>query len=283
MSETRFGPNGSDSLAKLSGPEKAGQRLRRARERLSLRVRDVELASQKIAEKHNNDEFTVHINRISEIENRGLIPSIYKLYSLCTIYRLDFVEVMEWYGVSRATAVVDSLLVEMPPTHEIGRRADDTSDAPVPITLDPGIDPRKTTYLSRMIQKWGRLPLLFLDGLDLKDQRYAFIGTDDWFMYPLIHPGSFLIIDDTRRRIATSGWTSEFDRPIYFLEHRQGYACGWCSVSENRLILQPHPSSGCDPQVFAFPMDIEVVGQVVGVAMRLDSSRKAYPRSASVG
>jgi len=283
MSEMRFGPGGSDLLAKPPGPETAGQRLRRARERLALRVRDVELASQKISEKHNNDEFTVLINRISEIENRGLIPSIYKLYSLCTIYSLDFVDVMEWYGVTRSTQVIDSLLMESVRTHEIGLHADEFSDASIPITLDPGIDTRKTTFLSRMIQKWGRLPLLFLDALDLKDQRYAFIGTDDWFMHPLIHPGSFLLIDDTRRRVATSGWTNEFDRPIYFLEHRQGYACAWCSASENRIILQPHPSSGFEPQIFAFPMDIEVVGQVIGVATRLDSSRKPYPRSTSIG
>lgn len=282
MSDTRFGPGGSDSLAKPPGPESAGQRLRRARERLGLRVRDVELASQKISEKHHNDEFTVLINRIPEIENRGLIPSIYKLYSLCAIYSLDFVDVMGWYGVSRATAVADSLLVDAPRTHEIGLHADDESDAPVPITLDPGINPRKTMYLSRMIQKWGRLPLLFLDGIDLKEQRYAFIGTDDWFLHPLIQPGSFLAIDDTRRRVASTGWTNEFDRPIYFLEHRQGYACAWCSVVDDRMILQPHPSSGCDPQVYSFPKDIEVVGQVTGVAMRLDPARRRYPGSASI-
>src|SRR6202790_5615981 len=82
--------------------EDAGQKLRRVRERLNLRVRDVEQASLKIAEKYHNDEFAVLINRISEIENRGLVPTVYKLYSLCAIYRLDFQEVMEWYGISLA-------------------------------------------------------------------------------------------------------------------------------------------------------------------------------------
>ena len=37
--------------------EFAGQRLRRARERLNLKFRDVELASQQIAERHGNQEF----------------------------------------------------------------------------------------------------------------------------------------------------------------------------------------------------------------------------------
>jgi hypothetical protein len=53
-----------------------GQKLRRHRERLGLRVRDVEQASLKIAEKYHNDEFEVLINRLSEIENRNLLPSV---------------------------------------------------------------------------------------------------------------------------------------------------------------------------------------------------------------
>jgi hypothetical protein len=164
-------------------------------------------------------------------------------------------------------------------THEIGFRAEDHDEAPIPISLDPGIDTRKTTYLSRMIQKWGRLPLLFLDGMDLKEHRYAFVGSEDWFLFPLVQPGSFLIIDETRRRVANSGWNNEFDRPIYFLEHRQGHACAWCNLTENRMILQPHPSSGCEPQIYSHPAEIEVVGQVIGVAMRLDSPRRRPVRS----
>lgn len=259
--------------------EDAGQKLRRVRERLSLRVRDVEEASQKIAEKYSNDEFTVLINRISEIENRGLVPSIYKLYSLCAIYRIDYREVLEWYGISLSSLPSDALLIQIPQTHPVGFRPDDRADVLVPLSLDPGIDLRRTTYLSRMIQRWGKLPLLLIERLQLKEHRYAYIGTEDLFMYPLLQPGSLVMIDDTQRRIVNSGWTNEFERPIYFLEHRQGYVCAWCSMSENRLILQPHPASECTPQVFQYPDEIDVVGQLTGVAMPLEPVRKRRPRS----
>src|ERR1700722_17916858 len=102
--------------------EDPGQKLRRIRERLNLRVRDVEQASLKIADKHHNDEFAVLINRISEIENRNLVPNIYKLYSLCAIYRLDFHEVLEWYGISLASLPSDSGSVDVPQTHELSFR-----------------------------------------------------------------------------------------------------------------------------------------------------------------
>jgi hypothetical protein len=259
--------------------EDPGQKLRRARERLNLRVRDVELASQKIAEKYRNDEFAVLINRISEIENRGLVPTLYKFYSLCAIYRLDFQEVLDWYGIPLASLPADSTFAEAPRSHLVGFSMRVNGEAHIPLSLDPGIDIRRTTYLSRMIQRWGKIPLMFLDALDLKDHRYAFIGLDDWFLYPLILPGSLVLIDESRRKVQTSGWTNEFDRPIYFLEHRQGYVCAWCSLNDGTMILEPHPASACAPLVMDYPADIDVIGQVTGVAMRLDQGRRRRTRS----
>ena len=262
--------------------EDAGLRLRKVRERLNLRVRDVEQASLKIAEKYHNDEFAVLINRISEIENRGLVPTLYKLYSLCAIYRLDFQEVMEWYGISLSSLPADAAYVEVPHTHLVSFHRNVQGEVLLPLSLDPGIDLRRTTYLSRMIQRWGKIPLLFLDALKLQDHRYGFIGTEDWFMYPLLQPGSFLIIDETRRRISNSSWNNEFERPIYFFEHRQGYSCGWCHLKGSQLVLQPHPSSMCSPEVYTYPSDIDLIGQVTGVAMRLDLGRRRRARLTSL-
>ena len=263
--------------------EDPGQKLRRIRERLNLRVRDVELASLKIADKYHNDDFAVLINRVSEIENRNLIPTIHKLYSLCAIYRLDFQEVLEWYGISHGALPADAAIVDVPQTHMLSFRSNTTQagvagDVLLPLALDPGLDPRRTTYLTRMIQRWGKLPLLFLEALNLKEQRYALIGTEDWFMYPLLQPGTFVSIDEAQRKIANSGWNNEFERPIYFFEHRQGFACGWASMNGERLILMPHPLSPCNPQIYKYPNDIDLIGQVSGIAMRLDQAPRRRSR-----
>ncbi len=45
-------------------------------------------------------------------------------------------------------------------------------------------------------------------------------------MFPILSPGALVVIDQGRRRIFNSGWNSEFERPIYFFEHREGYAAG---------------------------------------------------------
>jgi hypothetical protein len=79
----------------------------------------------------------------------------------------------------------------------------------LPLALDPGIALRRTTYLSRMIQRCGKLPLVFLEALDWKEKRHASSGTEDWFMHPLLNPGSFLAIDEsTERSVTRVGTTS---------------------------------------------------------------------------
>jgi transcriptional regulator with XRE-family HTH domain len=249
--------------------EDPGQKLKKIRERLNLKYREVEEASTRIADVRGNDEFVVALSRLADIENKGTLPSLYRLYSICAIYRLDMVEVMGWYGVSLDTLAADSALAQLPRTHPIRFQVDE-GEVQVPLTLDPGIDLSKTLFLSRLVQRWGRLPLMLLKNIDLKSYRYGFIGTEDWSMFPLIPPGSLIVIDETRRRIQNTGWTSEFERPIYFFEHRNGYACGWCSLKDGKLTIIPHPSSQVEPEVFDHPAEIEVVGQVTGIAMTLD-------------
>ena len=88
--------------------EEPGQKLKKIRERLRLRFRDVEEASARIAAQHSNDEFVVALSRLADIENKGTMPSAYRLYSLCAIYAMDMSEVLSWYG--RAVAQqLDSL------------------------------------------------------------------------------------------------------------------------------------------------------------------------------
>jgi transcriptional regulator with XRE-family HTH domain len=261
--------------------ETAGQKLKRARERMGLRYRDVEEFSQRIADRRRNSEFTIAISRLSDIENRGVVPSMYKLYSLCTIYRLDFPEALRWYGVNLSHLPSDALFLQPEKTHLASltlESASGTGELQVPLSLDPGLDLSRTTFLSRFIQNWGVLPLMLVSSLDLRSYRYGFLGLDDWFMYPLLSPGSLVLIDETRRKIEKSGWNNEADRPLYFLEHRDGWVCSWVAVSGDNLIAVPHPASDFEPRIFR-TSEIDVVGRVAGVAHRFDFIRRPPPRS----
>lgn len=257
----------------------AGQKLKRARTALKLTFRDVEEASQKVAERHGNDEFSIALSRLSDIENKGIVPTIYRLYSLCAIYRMDLETVLSWYGVDYSQMPADAASIPLKQTHLVNIDPGSQGHVLAPVSINPVWNGSETAFLSRLIQHWGRVPLSLLNGLDMRNRRYGFIGLEDWTMYPLIQPGSLVVIDESRRKIASGGWNTEFERPVYFLERREGYACGWCDLSEDRLFLQPHPASGCRPSVFAHPTDIEVVGQVTAVAMCLNAAPRPLAKA----
>jgi hypothetical protein len=88
-------------------------------------------------------------------------------------------------------------------------------------------------------------------------------------MYPILPPGTFIQIDESKNRVIEGAWRSEYERPIYFVETRDGYICSWCSMQRDGLVLQSHPLSPVAVKVLKHPQEAEVVGQVVGVAMRL--------------
>ena len=114
------------------------------------------------------------------------------------------------------------------------------------------------------------VPLGDLIGSIRPGYRYGYVGTNDRTMYPLITPGAIVQIDERRKRIVSGPWSRESERPIYFLETRGGFACCWCAIEDGDVILQPHPLS--PERVRILPLnDIDVIGQVVAVAMRLDT------------
>lgn len=263
----------------------AGGMLKETRLRLNLRYRDVEEASHQIARLHGNDEFIIALSRLADIENKGTLPSIYRLYSLCVIYRLELKEVLGWYQVPVDSIREDALICRQPSTHlfppEI-RTPEHALEFPPEPPLEAAVLPSPTTRSTAYAdcgpaESW--LARSVMGALPKKSMRLGMIGEQDYSMSPIIPPGSVVMIDDRRKRVARSGWTSEVDRPIYFLETREGYLCRWCMVQELDLIAIPHPSSNLPPQKYHYPAEVDVVGEVVGVAMQRPLVRSQRTRS----
>ena len=126
------------------------------------------------------------------------------------------------------------------------------------------------------METWGEIPISLIQHLDLKHSQYGYVGLQDYTLFPLLRPGSFVQIDDRLRKVQASQWRTEFDRPIYFVELRDGYACSWCELLGSQLLLLAHPLSPCGIRQFAYGTDAEIVGQVTGIAMRIvDDARAA--------
>jgi transcriptional regulator with XRE-family HTH domain len=246
----------------------AGVNLRALRERLGLTMREVETASVRIAERHGNDEFAVSPSRLSDIETKGLVPSIFRLYSLAVIYRCDVREVLSWYGVDLSLSAAD-LHLNLPPRSHLAETLQGTFKVEIPTRLDPSFDPRRSANLSRMVERWGLVPLAYLANFSSDKYTYGYIGSEDFTMYPLLPPGTFLQVDESRNTVVPGMWRSEYERPIYFVETREGYTCSWCSLKGDRITLQPHPLSPVAVRVLRHPQEAEVIGQVVGIALKL--------------
>jgi hypothetical protein len=255
----------------------AGKKLRELREHISLTLRDVELASTSLAESRGIEEFIINPSRLSDIETKGVIPSIYRLYVLSVIYRADFTELLKLYGVDLSFTAADFAICSPGKTHRI-EVAEGRGNVQIPNKLDPGFDIRRSTDLGRMIESWGVVPMQYLQELSKKKYTYAYIGMEDLTMYPLLLPGSFVQVDEDRSRVEEKKWRSELERPIYFVETREGHVCCWVSVRRGEIILLSHPLSPVPARILKHPQEAEVLGQVVGVAMRLGEPNAPHER-----
>jgi transcriptional regulator with XRE-family HTH domain len=247
----------------------AGKSLRTLREKLGLTMRDVENSSARVAERYRNEEFSIPPSRLSDIETKGILPSIYRLYTLSVIYRRDLRELMSWYGVDMNNMAADLGLVAAPPKSHVSDTLAGLASVQVPVRMDPGFDEKRTTNLGRMVEQWGWVPFAYLAQFANSDFTYGYVGTHDFTMYPILPPGSFIQVDESRNRVVEGSWRSEYERPIYFVETREGHTCCWCSTRREEIILQPHPLSPVPVRILRHPQEAEVLGQVVGVAMKL--------------
>ena len=243
------------------------ENLRLVREKLGLTMRDVESASERIAQRRNNAEYVIPISRLSDFETKGVIPSIYRLYSLAVIYRCDLRTILCWYRVDLEVSVADPENATPTQSH-LADALTKPQTVQMPVPLDPGFDPRKTLNLGRMVEQWGAVPFIYLERLSKTEFTYGYVGTEDLTMFPILPPGTFIQVDESRNRVRRGGWRSEYERPIYFVETRKGYECCWCTLGQENIILQSHPLSPVPAKVVP-NSEAEIVGQVVGVAMRL--------------
>lgn len=271
-------PGQNEKKSPADPPSRPGEQLRELRTRRGITTREVEEYSRVIADDHANEEFSISNAWLTKLENKNSIPSIYKLFSLSVIYRTRFSDLLEIFGVDLAASLQYHKALPLQNTHLVALETPDP-ETPItfPVSFEKGFDLGHTSLISRMVETWGEVPAALIQRLDLRHCQYGYIGLDDYTMYPLLRPGSFVQVDTQTRCSLVADWRTEFDRPIYFLELRDGYACSWCEMRGSQITLIPHPLSGCTIRQFAYPDEAELVGQVTAIAMRLVGNGEEPP------
>ena len=260
---------------------RAGAKLRAIRARLGLSVRDVEKLSIELAENRHNPYLSFSRTWITDVENGRFVPGSFKMASLAEIYGLELVEIHKLYGVPSGGDITKERPVFRPPkTHLLVPGADPSEKETAPEDLPAQMSLDETSLLVGMVDLWGDVPVPLLRRLDLRRSLYGYIGTKDRTMSPLLPPGTFVQIDAKQTRVKKGSskkptGPSPFARPIYFLDIRTGYACGWCEIRDGVLTLIPHPDSGEETRTFRYPSEVSVVGQVTGIARSIGEEDQA--------
>lgn len=234
----------------------AGQKLKTLRNRRNITVRDVEQASRRIADVKGDKRFCISNGWLAQLENGVSEPSICKLFSLSVIYHVNFLELLSLYNVDvddkeKYEPVADPYLTQLI-LHSPNGNGHSISD--VSINHDEVSTGLQATNVRRLNDAEDCAPGII----------YGHLGLEDFTMYPLIRPNALLKIDTRQNKLMTVAWRNEYERPIFFIELRQAYACGWCELQGNQLLIIPHQSSPAGVRRFTYPREAEIVGRVIG-------------------
>jgi transcriptional regulator with XRE-family HTH domain len=259
----------------------AGAKLRKIRVRLGLSARDVERLSMELAQERHNPYLSFSRTWITDVETGRFVPGSFKMASLAEIYGMDLDEIHKLYGVSRD--ITKERPAYRPPTTQLltprmqpSQVEAEAEELPAEMRIE------ETNLLTGIVDIWGSVPVPLLRRFGFQQSLYGYIGTEDKSMAPLLPPGSFVQIDSKQNRIKKgpfkkSSSESHFARPIYFLDIRKGYKCGWCELKDGVLTLIPHPDSGEQTQTFRYPDEVSVVGRVTAVTMSIEEERFVVP------
>ena len=241
-----------------------GLKLRSIRRQWQLSLREVEERSLRFAQEQGNQSYQISASWLDRLEREQHELTVNKLIALADIYNLPTEQLLRsmYPGAPEAahlrplSAPNATLLLTEGPLEEQAKYL-------LPDSLGPGPPPEDTTLLAPEI------------GNPVTHYRRGIIGKRDRTLDPMIPAGSMVQIDTQKRGITSRKDRSahEFQRPIYFLTTRDAYVCGWCELDRNSdwLTLVPHPLSPATSRRWRYRKEIESIGRVTFVAIRLTS------------
>jgi transcriptional regulator with XRE-family HTH domain len=243
----------------------SGRKLKQLRHARNLTARQVEEASRRIAATKQDKRFAISNGWLTQLEKGVSEPSICKIFSLSAIYQVDFLELIRLYDVDIdevhqyqqvANASVTQLLSDEVTNNNAFKENLPCLLRQRPTSLLPARLISHNTRRTSQRNNSGRSIC------------YGYIGLNDLTMHPMIRPGSLVRIDTTQTKLQTVAQHNEYERPIYFVELRNAYACGWCELDRSELLIVPHHSSPSRIRRFSYIRDAEIVGRVVSFETR---------------
>ena len=238
-----------------------GQKLKTLRNGRNITVREVEHASRRIADVKGDRRFCISNGWLAQLENGVSEPSICKLFTLSVIYRVNFLDLVRLYNVDVDEKEKYERVADPYVTHLISDNSNGGGD---------GLSPSASSItcsdpMTKLVPASDTMNRKLVAGKNCNSNIvHGHLGLADFTMYPMIRPGALLQIDMRQNKLPPGPWRNEHERPIFFIELREAYACGWCELQGNQLLIIPHHSSPASVRRFTYPREAEIVGRVIG-------------------
>jgi transcriptional regulator with XRE-family HTH domain len=235
-----------------------GEKLRKIRLRWGLSLREVKERSEKLAKDWGSDSYGISGSWLARLERGKHEMTVPKLITLSTIYCEPAEELLREFQpkvTSQGVAIGPDITGPNTPQLVTGEQLDQQALQLIPDGFNSSPIPENTMLLPQE------------DRFSPNNYRNAIIGHRDRTLAPMIRPGSIVKIDIQRKAIPyRKEWKNEFERPIYLLLTRTGYACGWCELAEGGMLtLVTHPLSGEPYQHWKHKREVEVIGKAVAI------------------
>lgn len=130
----------------------------------------------------------------------------------------------------------------------------------------------------RLLAAWAEIPLLLMLDIDWDRGPLVIIGLADYMMWPLLPPGTLLQLDTRMRTINAGAW-SEFQRPVYLIEHKNKFYCCHAQRKGATLLLISHAESPSPPTTSIPFKDARVRGQLTPIFRPLATRGSAAGRN----
>lgn len=222
--------------------------------------------SRRIAEMQNEDRYQSSSSSMNEYELRNAAPrDLHKIFTLCSMYGLQFAPVMKAIGIELGEAGRDSM-----PDPYLLRNASSVTEKAFQEDIPTGFLERLLDACQNEVPLFLRdLPESFSGSRHLSIEDFFWIGGDDDPLHPYLENGLIAIVN--RRHKTPIHFPSKpiWQQPIYILLERDGkYRAACCGIENDKLVVHPYGQDFHRGAEYRYHKDAEVVGQIVAIARR---------------
>ena len=250
----------------LPGQQGFGQLLKEVRRRLRISIREAAQTSRTIAELLKDGRYTTSSSSLSDYELSNTPPrDFHKIITLCSIYGLQFESAMREIGIKVAGSGTEPM-----PEHYLARREPEPPG-------ERSDEIRRTGLLERLLDDCENEVPFFLRDLLGYFSGSGHPSLDDFFWtggeHGTLHPyvANSLVILLNRRRKTPVHFASKpiWQQPSYVILRRDGrYLATCCGLEGDKLVVHPYGPDFHPSAEYRYHRDVDVVGQIVGIARR---------------